>query len=168
MLESKKTVFFELVRIASGPNSTVGVLYECVAETDIIRFLCFTLEDEYRDSKVPGKTRIPNGRYEVKLRKTGGHDERYAVKFPELHGGMLHLVDVPGFKHILVHIGNTHHDTAGCILVGSAIERDGQDFRLVRSTQAYRNIYPVIAGPLLRDNPLKVVLAIFDIEGKGG
>ena len=34
-------------------------------------FLCYTLEDEYRDKKVKGETMIPHGRYEIKLIKEG-------------------------------------------------------------------------------------------------
>ena len=36
------------------------------------KFLAYTLEDEYREEKVYGETRIPNGTYELGLRKVGG------------------------------------------------------------------------------------------------
>lgn len=35
-------------------------------------FVCFGLEDEYREIKIPGETRIPAGLYQLKLRKHGG------------------------------------------------------------------------------------------------
>ncbi len=58
---------------------------------------------------------------------------------------MLHILEVPNFKHILIHIGNTDDDTAGCLLVG-----DGQnnnlvsEARITKSTAAYKRIYPTI------------------------
>ena len=43
---------------------------------------------------------------------------------------MLELQDVPNFKYILIHAGNTDEQTAGCILVGDSqnnndIQTDG-------------------------------------------
>ena len=40
-------------------------------------FTCETLEDEYREVKVEGETRIPAGTYEIKLRTEGRMNERY-------------------------------------------------------------------------------------------
>jgi len=96
-----------------------------------------TLEDEGRDVKVMHETRIPTGTYKIKLRTFGGHHEKYKVKFPESHKGMLWLQDVPGFKDILIHIGNTDDDSSGCILVG----KDYANGVLKRSTMAYIDLY---------------------------
>ena len=35
-------------------------------------FECYTLEDEQREVKVWGKTCVPDGEYQITLRKTGG------------------------------------------------------------------------------------------------
>lgn len=100
-------------------------------------FECYTLEDEHREVKVMHETRIPSGRYEIKLRTFGGHHERYK-KFP-YHKGMLWLQDVPKFKDILIHIGNTEKHTSGCILVGKSIDLN-KGF-LSSSTIAYESMY---------------------------
>lgn len=111
---------------------TIGKLY---IEDE---FECYTLEDEYRKIKVMHETRIPDGTYQVVLRTFGGHHERYQKKFPE-HKGMLWVIEVPGFKDILIHIGNTDDDTSGCLLVGLNVdEARGQ---LYNSTAAYRRMY---------------------------
>lgn len=87
------------------PDYTVGRLY-----VDGV-FLCDTLEDRVRDlsreKKVPGKTAIPAGKYEVIVNIS----PRFKRKLPR-------LLNVPGFDGILIHRGNTPEDTAGCILVG--------------------------------------------------
>ena len=68
-------------------------------------------------------------------------------KFPDIHRGMLHVLDVPGFEFILIHIGNTDADTAGCLLVGTgAVARPG-DMSIQSSTEAYRRLYPMVIGP---------------------
>ena len=129
-----------LKRINGSKNDTIGVLYRNGG------FVGFTLEDEYRETKEPGKTRIPAGTYKITLRTVGGFHKRYAGKFPEMHKGMLWIRDVPGFEYILIHIGNSHGDSAGCILVGdTCAQNTDRDGYISQSTQAYKRIYPPIA-----------------------
>lgn len=87
--------------------------------------ICYSLEDTDRDLdskmsleeiqkiKVWGKTAIPYGRYRI-------------LMLPSPHFGkeMPHLVDVPGFKNIMIHPGNGPQDTDGCILVGKNMTLD--------------------------------------------
>jgi hypothetical protein len=113
------------------------------------KFKCYTLEDAFHVAKIPGETRIPNGRYRVVLRKSGGHHARYKMKFPEIHKGMLHIIGVPNYKYILIHIGNIDDDTEGCLLVGDkAITSGFLPGRLEDSTKAYKRIYPPIADAI--------------------
>jgi len=104
-------------------------------------FQCFGLEDEWRPVKVPGETRIPAGNYRVTLRTRGGFHDRYSAdrRFRAIHEGMLWVKDVPGFDYILIHCGNTHRDTAGCLLVGMG--RDETSMTLSNSTQGYIGLY---------------------------
>lgn len=114
-------------------------------------FAAYSLEDEKRSVKVWGKTRIPAGRYKVVLRKEGTHHARYAKKFPGMHKGMLHVTNVPNFQYILIHIGNTDDDTAGCLLIAdSSSQNINQDGRITSSTAAYLRIYPPIADAIER------------------
>lgn len=61
-------------------------------------------------SKIPGLTAIPAGRYRVISRQS----TRFKRKLPC-------LLDVPGFTDILIHAGNTEHDTQGCVLLGTDV-----------------------------------------------
>lgn len=109
------------------------------------RFECFGLEDEYREEKIVGETRIPAGMYEVTLRKEGGFHQRYSERFRDLnHDGMLHIRDVPGFQFILIHCGNTDEDTSGCLLVGSQAITEPGNMMVTQSTAAYRRFYPKV------------------------
>jgi hypothetical protein len=144
-----------LQRFSSGNESTLGSLF-------IDNIWCaFTLEDEYREVKIKGETRIPFGNYKILLRKEGGHHENYTKKFPEIHKGMLWLQNVPGFQYILIHVGNTDKDTDGCILVGdSCMQNITARGSLAGSTSAYERIYPVIAAELEKGNV--VTIEVYD------
>lgn len=137
----------EVLRFSSGKDSTSGLLFDVSNDR---QFLAYTLEDEYRDNKVYSETRIPAGTYKIRLRTEGGFHAKYSKRFQDIHKGMLHIVDVPGFDYILIHCGNTDEHTAGCLLVGDTqnnnmVEEDGF---IGRSTAAYKRIYVPIAEAL--------------------
>ncbi|TRX72574.1 DUF5675 family protein [Carboxylicivirga sp. M1479] len=136
----------KVVRYSSSEESTLGLLL-----IDGV-FACYTLEDEHRDVKVAGETRIPAGRYRIQLRTFGGHHWRYMKRYgAEFHKGMLQIMDVPGFTDILIHKGNDDDDTAGCLLVGdSATNNQVKDGFIGSSTVAYNRIYPVVRDTILK------------------
>ena len=144
----------EVIRFSSGTDSTNGILFETIQQGNEIdgifkqtKFLAYTLEDEQRNEKVFGETRIPNGTYKLGLRKVGGYHAKYSKRFPHIHIGMLHVLDVPGFEYILIHCGNTDEHTAGCLLVGDSQENNQitADGFIGKSTQEYKRIYQAIA-----------------------
>lgn len=102
----------DIIRLVSGTNATMGLLYIDNAP------YCFTLEDEHREIKVPGETRIPDGEYQVSLRVNSPVAERYRKRFGSWHTGMIWLQEVPNFEWVYIHIGNTEEHTDGCPLVG--------------------------------------------------
>lgn len=121
-------------RVKSDDDTTLSFIY-----LDEV-FQCFGLENDYDEVKVVGSTRIPAGHYIVGVRNTGGFDSRYRNKFPDLHKGMLQVMDVPGYEYILLHIGNTNKDTAGCLLVGKGASM-GEEITITNSTGAYKDLY---------------------------
>ena len=80
-------------------------------------FECFTVEDRPRDKKIYGVTGIPAGTYNVIVSVSN----RFKKRLPE-------VLDVPGFKGIRIHAGNSSKDTEGCIIVGSVNTRDDDDW----------------------------------------
>lgn len=95
-----------LKRKIKGDTYTIGTLYVNGEK------FCDTLEDRVRDlaggeSKVPGETAIPEGRYRVIVNRS-----------PKFGRDLPRLLDVPMFEGVLIHRGNTAEDSAGCILVG--------------------------------------------------
>ena len=153
----------EVLRISSQSDSTNGILFDTTG--GVRKFLCYTLEDEHRDVKVMGETRIPAGTYNIEFRTVGGYHSRELKRYGSpFHKGMLELQDVPNFKYILIHAGNTDEQTAGCILVGDSqtnndIKTDGF---IGSSRNAYKRIYPLIRDELMAG--AKVEIEIIDYE----
>lgn len=119
-------------------------------------FLCHILEDEYRAKKVWGQTRIPAGAYAIGVRQEGGFHNRYTNRF-KFHLGMLELLDVPHFQYILFHVGNTHSDTAGCLLTG---RWNKSTMTVLESERTYERVYKLLIeaafdgdlGIIIQDN----------------
>mgnify|MGYP003151085505 FL=1 len=151
----------KVIRFSSQSDSTSGLLFDV---TNGIEFLCYTLEDERRKEKVMAETRIPAGVYSILLRKEGGFHGRYTKKYGNMHKGMLHVQDVPNFKWILIHTGNTDEHTAGCLILGDSQENNllMKDGFIGRSTQAYKRIYPPIAEALENGEEVTIEYVDFD------
>lgn len=123
----------------------------------------YGIEDEYREVKVKGETRIPNGTYIIGFRhspKFSGsyyrdgdgniiraskrNTEALKKRFHSEHE-LIWVLDVPGFEYILWHWGNYESNTDGCYLVGSSLFVDSKRGRAVGgSRDKYEEIYPII------------------------
>lgn len=151
-----------VLRFSSQKDSTSGLLFNIVDNK--LNFLCYTLEDEKREEKIAGETRIPEGEYEILFRNEGGFHSKYKERFSEIHKGMLEVQDVPNFKYVLLHCGNTDEHTAGCLLLG-----DSQENNVIKpkgwigsSSQAYKRVYPIIANELIKGNKVTIKYKDFD------
>jgi len=158
---NRKTMQLEVVRFSSQKDSTLGLLFEV---TDAKRkFLCYTLEDEYRDDKVMHETRIPAGTYEITLRTVGGFNSRYSDRFADIHKGMLWVRDIPGFEYILIHCGNDDDDTSGCLLLGNTqTENLMSDGFVGSSSVAYKRVYTKVADVLEKGEKVEISYIDFD------
>jgi hypothetical protein len=150
-------MIIDLIRTQFGSDATNGMIF-----IDGV-FECFSLEDEYREQKIRGETCIPEGSYEVVLRKEGGFHQRYSSRY-SFHKGMLWVKSVPNFEWILFHLGNTDENTAGCILVGDTqqdldVSKDGF---IGSSGNAYKKFYPKVAEVL--ENGEEVTLNVSKIK----
>lgn len=140
----------EVIKINESPNSTLSQL--------LIdgKFHAFILEDGFRDAKVHGSTRIPDGTYKITARKEGRFYAKYKQTYN--HTFVPWLRDVPGFEFILMHIGNYTKDTQGCLLVGDLPTWNGTDFEITKSTQAYLKFYAAIAPAILAGQEVMIEL----------
>lgn len=125
------------------------------------RFKCHGIEDEHRNIKVWGETRVADGKYKIGFRKEGGFHNRYLKKFgASFHKGMLEIKDVPDFTYVLIHIGNSDKDTAACYIVGTDVQN--ADNWVTGSEKAYKLIYPEIRDALLRNEEVTIEFITLD------
>jgi len=128
-------------------NCTVSTLFK----KD--KALCFVLEDKFREVegqpvetwKVPGKTAIPKGTYNVVMTMSA----RFKIVMPLLE-------NVSGFAGVRIHSGNTSESTEGCLLCG--ITWDGKSDFIGESKKACTIVYGMIENELKAGN--KVTLTI--------
>lgn len=114
-----------LKRIALRSEYTIGKLYVDGGH------VCDTIEDAVRDLdkdgkfangevKIPGKTAIPYGRYEITMKvKSPKYSNFSKYSWAKKYDGYLpRLLNVPHFDGVLIHVGNSALDSEGCIIVG--------------------------------------------------
>lgn len=116
-----------LVRVTEFNGATMGVL--CI--NDAPEFV--TLEEAWRDNE-RNVSCIPVGRYKVAL-----------VNSPS-RGIVYKVLDVPQRDHILIHAGNTHKDTQGCILLGVQFGRLGSENAILASRVAMKQFMQIMKG----------------------
>lgn len=137
-----------LQRINDDGESTIGILF--VDD----KFQCFTLEDTYNEPKIYGKTRIPEGTYEITLRREGKMVQKYDSKYED-HDGMLWLRNVANFEYVYIHVGNSNDDTDGCILVGRNCSTSGYQ-TISGSVLAYRALYPKVYEAIVAGHQVNI------------
>lgn len=157
MMNFTKNSMFMNKRVDSTDDSTLGILY---ADGKPI---CFVIEDEYREEKVSGETRIPQGSYWLEIRReVTPLTQKYRDKYTwfEYH---IEVMNVKGFTGIYFHVGNFEGDTAGCQIIGyDAGITDDNEFRNINSgvcyEEFYKELYPIL------DKGAKIPYTIINLD----
>lgn len=121
---------------------------------------CATLEDVPRDAKVYGETAIPEGTYEIKFREA---DTPMTREYRRIYSGFsfhLELQDVPNYKFVYIHHGNTAKNTLGCILLGEKVSTFRGNGFVNNSRKTYEPFYKMVSDALKRD--AKVTIEIIN------
>lgn len=126
----------KLIRSCEFDESTFGTL--CVDG----RPMFVTVEDKWRDNQ-RGISCIPKGTYKIV--------QHNSPKF----GRCFHILDVPGRSEILIHAGNTHRDTSGCILVGLMFGTLGTTAAILSSRSAMAALLTALRG--VKETTLEVL-----------
>lgn len=140
--------------IANG-GSTQGIFMEKTLDSP---FICHSIEDEKRDIKVAGDTRIPARFYELKIWNDGQNPNEWVLDHRAKYGDWfeypIQLKDVPGFDGVLIHVGYAEKDTDGCLLLTDTIGNNSVDRLLAPNSlgaysmdavkRFYLKAYPVL------------------------
>lgn len=105
-------------------------------------FVCFSIEDAYRTTKIKGETCIPDGTYPLSTRNSPHFSSTY-------NHDMIWVQNVPGFEFILIHWGNTISDTEGCLIIGDKIGIVNQKDAVLNSKATYLKFYSRVINPIL-------------------
>ena len=122
-----------LHRLQEDDKQTLGALVVYCGTEQV--FNCKTLELPWKNNQ-PFISRIPSGVYKVRQR----HSDTYKNHW--------HVLGVKNRDLILIHAGNFHRDTEGCICVGKDhIDIDNDGYRDLTSSKntmkALNNAIPV-------------------------
>lgn len=96
----------------TGGKLYINNIYECDTIEDADRDLNRNGVFDNGETKIYGKTAIPNGKYKITL----VHSPKFSPKVENRNMPLLN--NVPSFSGVLIHWGNTAEDSEGCILVG--------------------------------------------------
>ena len=151
-----------LERIALRSEYTIGKLYVDG------EYVCDTIEDTVRDLdkdgkfangevKIPGKTAIPYGRYEITMKvKSPKYSNFSKYSWAKKYDGYLpRLLNVSNFEGVLLHPGNTSSESAGCILTGE----NKVVGKVINSVNTFRRLMDDYLVPAKKRNE-KIVITI--------
>lgn len=151
---------FILQRYSDNGKSTQGILLEKTSGKPV--FFSYVMEDEHRDVKVAGETRIPAGFYELKIRK---EDTVLTIKHRASYGAWFkYHIEVTGIKNfsgVYVHSGVSEKHTEGCLLLNDTANNNMIEVGdMSRSQQAVKRFYEKVYDHL--DSGNKAFIEIRD------
>lgn len=138
----------QLLRTNLGPNSTIGELHGGGK-------VWATLELPVKDG-LPGSA-IPPGLYSVVLLPSPKFELSTDEWVMQYAGAIPHILGIPHRSNILIHFGNTPHDTEGCVLVGEVASNDA----ISSSHQAFSELWLLLRAA-------KDAGEVISIEVQGG
>lgn len=159
-IETKEKIMdhiFNIRRFADAPEYTYSYMIK-EGEKYPRSFIC---EDEYRSVKVAGETRIPEGRYRLRLRKVeSGLTLAYRKRYPWFTWH-IELIDVPGFNYVYIHVGNSAKDTDACLLMADTCDLSppNKDGFVGESVPAFKRFYEEVT-PILENDEERVFVDI--------
>ena len=152
-----------LKRIALRSEYTIGKLYVDG------EYVCDTIEDTVRDLdkdgkfangevKIPGKTAIPYGRYEITMKvKSPKYSNFSKYSWAKKYDGYLpRLLNVSQFDGVLMHVGNSALDSEGCIIVGE----NKVVGKVINSVNTFRRLMDEYLVPAKKRNERIVITII--------
>ncbi|GAB3022337.1 hypothetical protein GCM10027284_47400 [Cyclobacterium sediminis] len=139
-----------ILRYIDDGNTTLGMLF---IEK---KFFAYTLEDTHRDEKIPGGTRIPEGHYKLGINENlSPLTQRYRNRF-NWFSYHIEIKEIPNYDKVYVHIGNTHKDTEGCILIADGVNAANPEKMILQSQKAYERFYKMVYPKINQNEPLTI------------
>lgn len=134
-----------------GGDYTCGFL-----RSEDYSFKSFCLEDTYHDKKIAGVTRIPEGFYELKLRRedtplTIKHRASYQTEWFKSNPGWYHIevTGIANYSGVYIHSGNDDSHTLGCLLPAYTFDMTKSNNQTSNSLLAVDKFYSIAYPKLI-------------------
>lgn len=119
----------------------VDGVYVCDGIEDTDRMLDSSMSETYiYKKKVPAQTAIPIGKYKLTLNIISPKFSKKQYYMDVCKGRVPRVLAVKGFDGILIHVGNTEKDSAGCLIVGYNKVKG----KVLYSKQAFEKLYAIL------------------------
>lgn len=92
---------------------------------------------EIQKQKIYSKTAIPTGTYKIAMNIVSPKFSQRAFYKSFCGGKLPRLLNVPGYDGVLIHIGNSATQSAGCLLVGENTVVG----KVMNSTETFKKLY---------------------------
>lgn len=128
------------------PDYTVGRLsvdgvFMANTMEDIDRGLDDGMQDwMIRNKKIPNRTAIPTGRYEVDMSTTSPRFSQKPFYMEVCQGKVPRIKNVKGFDGILLHCGTDETHSSGCLLLGLNKIKG----KLTDSKETFKKVYALM------------------------
>ncbi|EOC3258879.1 DUF5675 family protein [Campylobacter coli] len=139
----------------TGKTCVIGK-FKVLDDEEKILFECFALEEDKEGLESGKDLRIPEGNYNLKRHSPSRFENTLRSITKKDDDTMINVYndDVPSSRAILIHWGNTHKDTQGCILLG--LTKDNNNESVGQSRQACKEFYDLMHGKNLEDIKLEI------------
>tara|TARA_R110002050_G_scaffold3382_9_gene17828 strand:+ start:3275 stop:4078 length:804 start_codon:yes stop_codon:yes gene_type:complete len=139
-----------VLRYVDDGNTTLGLMF--INKT----FFAYTLEDTHNDEKIPGGTRIPEGHYQLGINEQlSPLTKKYRNRF-NWFSNHIEIKGIPNYDKVYIHIGNSHKDTKGCILIADGVNAGQTEKMILQSQKAYERFYKNIIPKINQNEPMAI------------
>jgi len=150
----------QLKRIYTCKDYTIGHLYinneyicDTIEDTDRMLDNSMTVEQILK-VKVQNKTAIPTGTYNILMDVVSPKYSKKQYYMDICKGKVPRLDGIKGFAGVLIHVGNTAVDTAGCLLVGKNLVKG----KVLYSKQCFEKLYPILKSAADRKEQITITI----------
>ncbi len=146
----------QIIRRYTGTNCVIGK-FKVFDENEKELLSCFSLERKEEGLESGKNLRIPAGVYKLRRHSPSRFENTLRSITKRADDTMINVFndEVPASRAILIHWGNTHKDTQGCILLG--LTKDNNNESIGQSRQACKDFYDLMHGKDLSDVSLEIV-----------
>ena len=150
----------QLKRIYNCKNYCIGHIYvdgqyvcDCIEDTDRMLDQSMPLA-KIKSIKVKSETAIPTGTYKILMNIVSPKFSLKQYYMDVCKGKVPRLANVPGWEGILIHVGNTEKNSAGCLIVGKNLVKG----HVLQSKQCFEQLYSILYAAYIKGEEITITI----------